>query len=312
LPLNTSIMKQSILFLAILALLTSQAQVINSDFEIIKPNGKISNWGINFFQPVSIDVGSGQSVADQILFDNYIDFSVSSTNEAFSGNKALDIRNAYNNTKQQVIPGGAMVFHDATQDMPGWGAGMPVALGDEITLLGFYHKFMPFGTTDIVTAELVVFGESGEIGRATITISDPNFLPIPIDFSYVETPVIYSSTETPIFMTLSFMMGEIETATFGTRWIIDNVRVNNSLLATSKNTISKFSVLPTLADDQITILRGNVVTNLNSDFRIFNTQGSLIKKISSQEAITNVNISNLTAGMYYIISEGFLSKFIKK
>jgi Secretion system C-terminal sorting domain len=305
-------MKKSILFLAILAVVTSQAQVINSDFEIIKPNGKISNWGINFFQPVSIDVGSGQSVADQILFDNYIDFSVSSTNEAFSGNKALDIRNAYNNTKQQVIPGGAMVFQDATQDMPGWGAGMPVALGDEITLLGFHHKFMPFGTTDAVTAELVVFGESGEIGRATITISNPNFLPVPIDFSYLETPVIYTSTETPIFMTLSFMMGEIETATYGTRWIIDNVRVNNSLLATTKNLVSKFSVLPTLANDQITITKNDAQSNSNSNFKIINLEGRVLKNLNTDSKITNVNIADLASGMYYIVSEGFSTKFVKK
>jgi Secretion system C-terminal sorting domain len=304
-------MKKAILFLAIIAVITSQAQVINSDFEIIKPNGKISNWGINFFQPVSIDVGTGQTVADQILFDNYIDFSVSSTNEAFSGSKALDIRNAYNNTKQQVIPGGAMVFQDATQDMPGLGAGMPIALGDEITLLGFHHKFMPFGTTDVVTAELVVFGESGEIGRATITISNPNFLPVPIDFSYVETPVIYTSTETPIFMTLSFMMGEIETATYGTRWIIDNVRVNNSLLATSKNLVSKFSVLPTLADDQITITKSNEQRNSNSNFKIINLEGRILKNFNTDSEITNVNITNLASGMYYIVSEGFSTKFVK-
>ncbi len=298
--------------MAFLSFAITKAQVINSDFEIVKPNGKVSNWGINFFQPVSIDIGTGQSVSDQILFDNYIDFSVSSTDEGFLGSKALDIRNAYNNTKQVVMPGGAMLFHDANQDMPGWGAGMPITPGTEITLLGFHHKFMPFGLTDVVTAELVVFGESGEIGRATITISDPNFLPVPIDFSYIETPVVYTSTETPIYMTISFLMGEIETATFGTRWIVDNVKVNNNLLTISTNTVSKFSVLPTLVDDQITISKSKSSTYQSSDFRIFNTQGSLIKKFSSQEAITNVNISNLVSGMYYIFSEGFSVKFIKK
>ncbi len=296
--------------------ISSNAQVVNGDFEIIKPNGKISNWGINFSLPAVIDLGTGQSVSDEIMFDNYVDFSCSSTTDAFSGARALDIRNAYNMTQGQVIPGGAMLFHDASQDSPGWNPGVPVAPGMEVSFLAFHYKYIPFGVTDVIEAELVVLGENGEIGRASIQIAEPDYVyDGNVQFKYAQVPVIYTSNETPLWMYISFSMGTLENATFGTKIIIDNVRVNNSLLSNNQFSNSLFSIFPTVTTQTLNIVKGKSANDGNYNFKIYAIDGKLVSeqdRAFDENTAVILDVSSLTKGIYLIKSEGFTSKFIKK
>lgn len=315
--LNNKLMKRNYyLMLLLLIAISSSAQVVNGDFEIVKSNGKVSNWGINFSLPVVIDNETGQNISDFILFDNYIDFSCSSTNEAFSGSKALDIRNAYNMTQDHVIPGGAMLFHDATQDSPGWNPGVPIEPGMDVSFLAFHYKYIPFGVTDVIEAELVVLGESGEIGRAAIQIAEPDYVyDGNVQFKYAETPVIYTSSETPLWMYISFSMGTIENANFGTRIIIDDVRVNNSFLTNNQFLPSIFSIFPTVADQSINIVKNNSIGNSTFTFKIYSIDGKLISEQTQTFTGNTSNVidtSNLSQGVYFIQSEGFKAKFIKK
>ncbi len=302
--------------LLLIITISSKAQVVNGDFEIIKPNGKVSNWGINFSYPVWIDTETGISTSDFIQFDNYLDFSCSPTNDAFSGSKALDIRNAYNVTQGQVIPGGAMIFHDATQDSPGWNPGVAIEVGTVVSFLAFNYKYIPTGITDVIEAELVVLGESGEIGRASIQIAEPDYVyDGNVQFKYAETPVIYTSSETPLWMYISFSMGTIENATFGTKIIIDNVRVNNSALANTTFQTSKFTVYPTVTNQFINIAKGKNTPNGDYDFRILSIDGKLISQQSttfSESSLFTIDVSQLVKGIYFIQSDGFTSKFIKE
>ncbi len=296
--------------------ISSSAQVVNGDFEILKPNGKVSNWGINFSMPAVIDVGTGQSVSDEIMFDNYVDFSCSSTTDAFSGARALDIRNAYNMTQGQVIPGGATLFHDASQDSPGWNPGVPVEPGMEVSFLAFHYKYIPFGVTDVIEAELVVLGENGEIGRASIQIAEPDYVyDGNVQFKYAQAPVLYTSNETPLWMYISFSMGTVENATFGTKIIIDNVRVNNNSLANNQFSNSLFSIFPTVTTQTVNIVRGISAHDGNYNFKIYTIDGKLVSEHASTFADNNavsLDVSSLTKGVYFIQSEGITSKFIKE
>ena len=64
-------------FILLITTLNAQAQVVNSNFEIVKPNFLPSNWEMNFTQTISIDPVTGQSVSDNIQHAWYIASMVS-------------------------------------------------------------------------------------------------------------------------------------------------------------------------------------------------------------------------------------------
>ncbi|WP_310554431.1 T9SS type A sorting domain-containing protein [Flavobacterium sp.] len=309
-----------VVFVLIAFTFSSQAQVLNSGFETIKPNGKISNWGIDFVHPVSIDINTGAITQDFIQFDNYDSFAISSAPVFYTGDKSLEIRNAYNYTKDKVIPGGAELFFDATQDTPGWNSGVPITNGNLVNVLGFYYFFTPInnfdGLFDVVEATLTVFGENGEIGKATIKIAEPNYIYSGlIEFNYIETPVVYTTNEAPVFMTLKFnMAAQGSTPHYGTRIIIDDVKVFNPLLTVKDNSFSSFNIYPTLVDNHIVITNNN--QNNSFDFSIVNMQGQIVKKINERGQKIEIDVSLLASGMYFIKSENselpHTTKFIKK
>jgi hypothetical protein len=309
-------MKKIYLLLLLVAISASNAQVVNGDFENIKSNGKVSNWGINFSFPVAIDLGTGENVADTILFGNSAGFSCAPTNDSYAGAKALEIRNAYNLTQNHVIPGGAELFHDATQDSPGWNPGVPIEPGMNVSFLAFHYKYIPFGVTDVIEAELTVLGESGEIGRASIQIAEPDYVyDGNVQFKYAETPVIYTSDETPLWMYISFSMGTQENATFGSKIIIDNVRVNNDALATTQFTNSNFSIFPTITNQLLTVVPNKSNNDRAFHFSIYAIDGKLVREDSVEfngNSAATIDVSSLTKGIYFIKSSAGTEKFIKE
>ena len=315
--LKNLIMKKNIYLLLLLVVVpASNAQVVNGDFENIKSNGKVSNWGINFSIPVGIDLETGENTSDTILFDNYTDFSCAPTNDSFSGSTALEIRNAYNLTQNHVIPGGAVLFHDATQDSPGWNPGVPVEPGMNVSFLAFHYKYIPFGVTDVIEAELTVLGESGEIGRAAIQIAEPDYVyDGNVQFKYTEAPVIYTSNETPLWMYISFSMGTQENASFGTKIIIDDVRVNNGALTTTHFTNSKFSIFPTVTNQLFNVVLNNYNNDSVFKYSIYAIDGKLVREESvdlNGNSTISIDVSPLTKGIYFIKSKNGTAKFIRE
>jgi hypothetical protein len=107
-----------------------KAQIINGDFETVKPNFLPSNWGMNFFQQVVIDNETGETTSDQIQYTWCVPSLIYATTEAQSGQYAMELSNAFNVTQNILIPGEAVLFSDATQDFPGWNPGIPVSAAD--------------------------------------------------------------------------------------------------------------------------------------------------------------------------------------
>lgn len=214
-------------FLLFFSSFCSQAQVVNGNFEIVKPNFLPSNWGMNFSQAVSFDPTTGQSTSDNILFTWCIPSMVYATTDAHTGQYAMEISNAYNETQEEVLPGSATIFSDATQDSPGWNPGVPVNPDANIQRLGFYYKFLPLGN-DIAEAKISVIDTNGnEIGETHIDITGTNN-----QFQYIYSYVNLDYNATPAFMYISFNMAkEGSTPTFGSRLIVDNVVTNAQALA---------------------------------------------------------------------------------
>lgn len=301
-----------LMLLLVVAPFCTQAQVVNGDFENVKPNFLPSNWGMTFLQQFGFDE-NGNPVGDQISFTWCFPSMVYASMEAKTGQYAMEISNAFNWTTETVIPGVATIFADSNEDSPGWNPGIPVEPGASVILLGFDYKFMPVGD-DIAEAKLQVVDENGnELGSTSLDISG-----VHNTYEYVYAPINVTQAGTPAFMYISFNMAkEGSTPSFGTRLIVDNVIVNFSSLVVNDNDNKGVKVYPTLVDNEI-----NVVPNGFADtvsYKVINSEGRVIKQNTVTQDSTyeyKMNLSDLNPGVYFLNiqddTKNSIKKFIKK
>ncbi len=311
-------MKKKYLLIALLLMgITNDfAQVLNWNYESVKPNNKATNWGLSFVQLVVIDAETGQVSGDTVIGADELNFS---TPDAFTGSHALEMHNALNVTQNNVIKGGAQIFTNPESDTPSYvDTGIYLPPGTTINMLGFYYKFFPQGN-DIAQANIEVIGESGTIGTGSVDIIGTH-----TSYEYVYTPIQFTSNEPPLFLRIAFTTAKNDTTpTFGTRLIVDDVFVNystyyNYLLSTNQQQQSQFTVYPTLVATELNIVKGNAL-DAKYSFRIINTEGRLMQEEAidfSSVTTATVNVNALVAGIYFIQATGtsgsFTTKFIKK
>lgn len=303
-------------FVLSLVLITSfctQAQVVNGNFENVKPNFLQSNWGMTFLQQFGFDPETGETFGDFIQFPWCIPSMAYASTDAKTGNYALEVANAYNVTQDTVIPGIATIFADPEQDGPGWNPGVPVAPGSSVIMLGFDYKFFPAGN-DIAEARMEVTDEIGNvIGRTSVTING-----LHNTYEYVYAPLTIINPGTPAFMFISFSMAkEGSTPTFGTRLLVDNVIVNFSALIVDENSTKGPKVFPTLVDSEINVIPTGFSNNVS--YKIMNSEGKVVKQNTvnqDSDSQYTMNLSDLSSGIYFINiqdeTNNSTKKFIKK
>jgi len=295
-------------FLAV-ALGSMQAQVVNGNFETIKDNGMISNWNTNRLLPVAIEV-EGEPVQNPISFGCWPGF-VFPSSDAYCGQNAMQLTNAWDMQQNIVYPGTSLIFNDAEQDFPGWNQGVPINSGDSVTMLGFFYKFFPMGN-DVAEARLILLDADGqELGRATADISQ-----MTPEFEYLYSPVQITAPGTPVSMQILFSMAkEGSTPAFGSTLIVDDVIVNFAALANDQFQQTQFTVFPTVASHEINIIKGTAAASGTYDFTISNIEGKVVNSQSVQLSGNNpvvVDVSQLSKGVYIISSKGFSTKFVKQ
>lgn len=307
----------TLFLLAVASLLN--AQVPNSDFETGLGYGleNVANWGQFFAITISIDMETGETTQDEIMYtpDAIGTFCTSTNVDPHSGERAMLIRNAFNVTQNQVIPGEANLFNSEISELPtGWNFGIPVEADAEFNSLSFWYKFNPVGN-DVAVAKLKLSDANGEtIGEAKILISGATD-----EYTYASVPITFTSIADPAFLTIQFSMQEEgTTAVFGSSLTIDDLSVDN-VLATHNFSASAFSLYPTIADQEINIQNGNAASDGNYSFSIINAEGRIISKTALEMQSGNassINVSQLSSGIYFLKTESgnmnFTTKFIKK
>lgn len=313
-------------FLVFITITNMNAQIINGDFENVKPNFLPSNWGKSFTLNVGIDTVTGESISDEIQYSSYIPgICYANFGNTHSGQYALEMANAFNVTQNKLIVGGAVLFEDATQDFPPGGnynintSRVPfdssILYANQGVSLGFYYKFYALGN-DIAEANLELFDEDGNsVGKVSVPISIVNE-----EFNYIYAPVSFTSSNTPVSMSLSFTMAKEDSVpTFGSSLIIDDVTLNNATLQISKSVNEQFVVYPTIATQKINIKKGNSIIDGNYNFQIINSEGKLISnQVLSfiNLEINEIDINNLSIGNYFlktiINGKESVTRFIKK
>jgi Secretion system C-terminal sorting domain len=303
-----------------LSIANMNAQIINGDFETINQTGLVSNWGKNYAMNVVLDPATGESTPDLIQYGGCSTSLCSPTPVSHSGQYAMEMINFYNITQDKLIVGGAVLFEDATQNTPPGGnynintSFVPfdssILYANQGLSLGFYYKFWPMGN-DVAEANLELFDvEGNSVGKVSVPISGVNS-----DFNYIYTPVTFTSSATPVAMSMSFALAKEGTIpTFGTSLIVDDVMLNNVSLSNFQLTSDSFKVFPTITNEQLTIQKGTKVADGNYKFEILNLEGKLMQQVSLNlnNQTSTIDVNQLSAGMYFLKSEGFVTKFVKQ
>jgi hypothetical protein len=302
-------MKKNYILLILLSCFTQvNAQVINGDFETIKENGRVSNWGMDFTQLVYFNLENNTIEVDQIQYDDCQFIGCIPSNDAQNGNHALEIRNALNVSRQEVIKGKATLFNNPELDIPGWNAGMEV-VDIPVDFFGFYYKFNALGN-EIAEAYIKVIGDNYTEFEASIDLTNVT------SYTYVSTPIVMPEGENPVYTYIEFRMAkEGQTPVFGSRLTIDNLRLNNVTLGIDENELlaPKFNVFPSITDGYLT-LSGDFKSNTTYSYSIFDLQG---KKVQSQniDYVYNINafidVGELSSGMY-LVSVNFNGNVLTK
>lgn len=304
----------TLLFIGLATL--ANAQVPNANFEQALGYGQLNvwAWGQSFVLPVSIDLETGESTSDSILFEEAaLGGFCTSVTDAHSGERAMMIRNALNITQNVVIPGKADLFNTEISETPsGWNVGVPVEANAPIDQLSFWYKFAPVGN-DVAEARLQVLNENNEpIGLAKILIAEAAET-----YTYASVPLTLDANGAPAFLTISFSMAaEGSEPAFGSSLTVDSLSVNNSALQTASFETDDFVIFPTVVDHQI---------NLRADqdghyhIHIINTQGRIVAQYDQSlqhGQVSAIDVSQLAGGLYFVKALGnnatTTTKFIKK
>lgn len=291
------------------------AQIPNCNFEQATGYGleNVWAWGQPFSYPITIDLETGQSTYDQILFgEAAIGTFCLSVPDAHTGSRAMLIRNALNTTQNIVIPGNVNLFNTEISETPtGWNAGIPLNPDADIQYFSFWYKFAPIGN-DVAEANLLVVNTNDEVmGTAKIQISEAANT-----YTYVSVPLTINTGGNPAFISITFSMAaEGSIPVFGSTLIVDDLSVNPTSLQTNAFGTNSFSVWPTVATQEINIQK-NGSNSASQHFRIVNVEGKVVSdnQLKLQNGIAEkINISQLANGFYILKSDdGFTTKFIKK
>jgi hypothetical protein len=298
-------MKKILFIGALLAQTAGIGQILNGNFEDVKPNFLANHWGINFSVPVSIDTETGESTSDNILYGSCIASLCNSTTEAVEGNYGLEIANAFNTNQNSVIPGGAHLFWDSTQDSPGWNPGVPLLGNESIDFLSFHYKFLPFGN-DVAEVKLTILNQDGiEMGIAQLDLP-----PTDANFHFISIPVIFTEPGSPVHLYLDFNLAkEGSTPTFGTRMVIDDVRTG-SLLQNPSFQTQIFSIYPSQVQQEINLHWTNNSSTVHA-YQIVNQAGQICQSGELNTNQNTLNVSHLASGVYFFKMGNTTKKFVK-
>lgn len=286
------------------------AQVLNGNFEQVNSNLTLKNWGMNFEIPSQIDPNTGETIHDEILYTNAsIPSMVYATTDSYSGNYAMVVSNAYNETQNYTIPGKAIIHLENTNSV--LEDNVPVTENDNISMLGFFYKFIPIGN-DKAEAKIKVFdSDNNTIGEAAMTIQNTNNF-----YNYIYTPINYYSNAVASSISITFRMDKNSSSiNWGSILIVDNVVTNFSALNIEQfDELEKWKVYPTITSDYITI-ESLLLEDKKVNLSLYNSFGQEVevkKEIIEMFSKQNIIMSHLPKGIYFLTLERNNTSITKK
>ena len=210
-------MKKTLTLFFCLSVLALQAQIVNGGFESLNSQNIANYWsGKIYLLDFYVD-SSGHFRGDSVIYDK-ANYQINTSNP-YAGNNALELRNAYNYTRKELMPG--LVF--ASTDTVGYtgfgGEVIPVSGTPES--LSFRYIFSKMGN-DVAYAQVIVYDEAmNVVGKGELNIAGPA-----ASYTAGQIDITYTSQEQPTYAQVMFSTAKPGAdGTLGTVLLIDEVQM---------------------------------------------------------------------------------------
>jgi len=294
----------TILCSILLLKISAQVNVPNPSFDQFNTDGTIRNWGNVYIFSVSIDT-LGQQTQDSIYLDFHYYFP---TQDAHSGEYAIEMRNSYNYTTQRGTAGA--IIADLDSVYTAWGSFETIPVSQQPREFSFYYQYYPVNG-DSGLAEVIVYDSlMEEIGRSTTILTA-----LQSTYTYQADVIDFSLDIDAAFVLIKFStfyttVPDIRTASLGTRLVIDDVALSTStgfnLLNTDKNQVQ---VYPNPTSGLLYIHSKELSP---SKVNVYNQMGQLVLAETITASQNAISTTSLTKGIYSISVENAGSKTMHK
>lgn len=285
------------LLTALLCLFSSEsvAQLLNGGFENLDNKGVPKYWTMKSYSHFVLMDSNGFNLYDSVVFDktNY------TSNNAFSGFNALELRNAYNFTKQIGMPGVAFASPDSSR-IKGVGNQM-IAIADQPLSLTFYGAFNQVGG-DVAYARIKVYdSDLKEIGDGECLL-DISFE----TYTLFDVPVNYTSSAQAAFVSIEFGTAKDGAgAHLGSVLRIDEVNLSYATSMDTPESGDLITFFPNPASTSFAVNTKKVP--MGKGLVLVDMTGKAIHIFASSEGVYLVD--NLREGVYVVIVPGTNSNF---
>lgn len=279
------------LFLSLFGSLTFtlSAQIPNAGFEQVLSTGTPANWPNC---PILLAVG------DSIQYDSIPGFYQLSS-DARSGQRALELRNAYNYSSGKVITSCAVGVGDSS----GFGGYVNTfPMSGQPTALQFWSKIPQNPGNDTLVCRVSL---NNALGNAFAT-GEWKYSGTQASFTLVNIPLFpvagwdtsLMGTQVAASASIAFR-NQVEDAvsTFGTRWLIDDLQWVQPTGVT-EYPLGTLVLYPN-PGSELVYLQG--VSEPQATLSLFNAQGQLVMQ---QQGTQPIPVSNLPSGLYLFRLQG--------
>ena len=299
-----NILNFTLLFSILLLKTSAQISVPNPSFDQFNTDGTIRNWGNIYIFSVGID-SLGNQTGDSI----YLDFNYYfPTQDAHSGEYAIEMRNSYNYTTQRGKAG--EIIADLDSVYTAWGSFETIPVSQQPREFSFYYQYYPVNG-DSGLAEVIVYDSlMEEIGRSTTILTE-----LQSTYTYQSDVIDFSLDVDAAFVLIKFStfytaVPEIRTASLGTRLVIDDVALSTStgfnLLNADKNEVQVYPN-PTSG---LLYIHSNELTP--SKINVYNQMGQLVLSEAITACQNAISTTSLAKGIYTVSVENAGSKTMHK
>jgi hypothetical protein len=276
-----------------------QAQVLNSSFEQLNGDSSVKNWGDLLLFAITLD--SLGHPTDSIVMDKGLYFS---TTDAHTGQRAMEMRNAYYAVEGSKIAGRAkMTMSDSI-----YGAfASPCPVGINPSVFSFYYKFFPVNN-DTAYAYLVVSDSmDNALGGAKIAIHQ-----LASNYQLATAPVTYTTAGAPAFMTIYFRTSKTPAlAHYGTRFIVDDVSTIQTGIAEQEPSTLLLAPMPVI--DRLAVQLPNGAIGKDATVNVYDLNARVLNAdyVKTTDGL-EINTSGLPSGIYQLVLQSNNSVYTAK
>lgn len=285
------------LLIAIIAVFTAHAQLLNPGFESIDNILHTpANWRPQTFMVIIVDSSCLSKGGDSTYF---------ATRDAHSGTYAAELRTAINCNVPYSGQMQQMRFRADTF------ADQRVPFHQRPNAFTFYYKLRPVGG-DGARVQISLEKENGfVVADAGMTIYDDNAI-----YRKAIIPLSYRSGDMPEFVNIKFQLHSDSVLHFGSRLLIDDI----GLATTAVNEISAGALVrcyPQPVTNEMNINISGLKTDVQGILRITDISGRLLmsETVTFQNGNAHINTQSFINGVYFIYTEvnnqKYTARFVK-